>query len=105
MTKEKAGASPANSNTSSRNYNDETGLPQALRILDYLANHGRLTTIDARRMGIMHPGMRVCELRKRGAPIETARTYQADETGAVHFVAVYLWRGQDARQADLFGGC
>ncbi len=55
-------------------------------------------------MGIMHPGMRVCELRKRGEKIDTGHTYQADESGAVHRVAVYIWRGTSASQGDLFEG-
>jgi hypothetical protein len=105
MIKEKAGEAPANSKTTSKNYTDKDSLPQAVRIHEYLKHHGRLTTLEARQMGIMHPGMRVCELRKRGVPVDTVRTYQADETGAVHWVAVYIWRGESSSQGDLFEGC
>lgn len=74
------------------------------RILEHLKRFGRLTTLDARRMGIMHPGMRICELRKQDYRIDTESTYQADDTGAVHRVAAYVLRGDDFNQSDLFKG-
>ena len=101
-TKEKAPASGANSRTTSEQFTKERALSQCARILEHLKHYGRLTTLDARGMGIMHPGMRVCELRKRGVKIETAWAYQADETGSVHRLGVYIWLGRDAGQSDLF---
>jgi hypothetical protein len=105
MTKEKAGEAPANEKTTSNNYTDETAISQGWRIVEHLKQFGRLSTLEARRvLGIMNPSQRVSELRKRGLPIDTGRTYQADETGAVHSVAVYIWRGDNSSQCDLFEG-
>lgn len=73
------------------------------RILEHLKRFGRLTTLEARRdLGIMNVSQRVSELRKKGFPIETARVYQPDETGAVHRVACYVWKGGKATQGDLW---
>lgn len=104
-TQEKAPTSGASNALSAANHNELSPASQSLRLLEYLQQHGTITTLDARRMGIMHPGMRVCELRKRNQPIDTIRTYQADETGAVHWVAAYIWRGENSRQGDLWEGC
>lgn len=106
MSKEKAGEIPANSEITPQSYADESAASQGGRIVEHLKRYHRLTTLEARRiLGVMNPAQRISELRRKGAPIETGRTYQADETGAVHWVAVYLWRGENAIQADMFGGC
>lgn len=82
---------------------EESGLSQCLRILDHLRSFGRLTTIEGRRdLGILNVAQRISELRKKGYPIETTWVYQPDETGAVHRVACYLWKGGDSRQRDLW---
>jgi len=42
-------------------------------ILDILKRRGSITTLEARRLGTMHPGGRVMELRRRGHRILTRR--------------------------------
>lgn len=61
---------------------------QRARILEHL-QHDTLTTLQARSMGIMHPGMRVCELRKQGHRITTDRVDEYCPGGVRHRVARY----------------
>ena len=104
MTKRKAPASGANEMLPAHPI-EESAASQSARIVEYLQAQGSLTTLEARqRLGVMNPAQRISELRNRlGLPIETGRTYQADETGAMHRVACYIWRGGQAKQMDLWG--
>lgn len=105
-TQKNAPASVADKQTTPPNCTDESAISQGWRIIEHLKKFGRLDTLEARRdLGIMNPAQRVSELRKRGEPIDTERTFQADGTGAVHCVAVYLWRGGKPPQADLWEAC
>ena len=62
-------------------------------ILDAL-HWGPLTTIAAReRLGVMHLGGRVLELRRAGFPIETVRRIVFDADGRPHRSAEYVLRG------------
>jgi len=54
---------------------------------------GSMTTLDARAQGIMHPGMRICELRKQGYNIVTNWITQTDGAGVEHRVGVYTMDG------------
>ena len=75
------------------------------RIVEYLKNNHKLTTLDAReKLGIMNPAQRISELIKKGAQIGKDYTIQTDSTGARHRVRVYIWLGENAAQADFFGG-
>lgn len=96
------GASCTTTQANSTTKNKETA---RIRIVEYLAANLRLTTIDSREsLGIMNPAQRISELRKKGAPIDRDWTWQADQTGALHRVRVYIWRGENAAQGELFGG-
>jgi hypothetical protein len=64
---------------------------QRKAILAWLREHGTLTTIQARdELGIMHPGGRVLELRKRGYKIVTHWTITIDKAGTKHREAKYV---------------
>lgn len=64
---------------------------QRARILRHLKEHGPLTTLEARhQLDIMHPGMRICELRKRGLPIITLWCEDLSPEGYAHRVARYV---------------
>ena len=76
-------------------------LSQSLRLLE-LVQVQPFTTIDARRMGIMNPAQRVSELCKLGHPIDPIKTWQTDEHGHAHCVAMYVWNPQQKRQAELW---
>lgn len=81
----------------------DTGKPlsQSLRLLELVKSHP-FTTLDARRMGIMNCSQRITDLRKLGHPIDTAYTYQTDEYGHAHRVALYVWNPTQKRQAELW---
>lgn len=64
---------------------------QRARILNHLQTIGYLTTIQARHsLDCMHPGMRICELRKMGFSIETVWVYDVTPEGNLHRVARYI---------------
>jgi hypothetical protein len=69
---------------------DNSAETQRSRILQHLKEDGPLSTLQARRKGICHPGMRLCELRKSGYPIETLWTNDLTQDGSVHRVALYV---------------
>jgi hypothetical protein len=70
-----------------------TTAAQMEAILRVLEAKGRMTTLDARSKGIMHPAMRVCELRKKGFDIVTHWQQQTDNAGVTHRVGVYVLEG------------
>lgn len=76
----------------------QSAAAQRTRILEHL-QHDTLTTLEARAQGIMHPGMRVCELRKNGHQITTEKVSEYCAGGVRHMVARY--RLQPTRQATL----
>lgn len=64
---------------------------QRQHILNHLRTVGSLTTLGARqKLGICHPGMRVCELRKSGHRIETHWCNDISSAGTTHRVARYV---------------
>ena len=70
-------------------------------ILETLKAGNSLTTLFARNvLGICHPGMRICELRKMGHDIQTHWVDEIDTTGKLHRVARYLL--QPSKQMRLF---
>ena len=71
---------------------------QRAKVLEQLQCEPR-TTLEFRAMGIMHPGMRVCELRKNGHQITTEWTLEYCPGGVRHRVARY--RLQPTRQTTL----
>ena len=76
---------------------------QCAKLLDYLKASSQISTLEARsKLGIMNPSQRIGELRKKGAPILTNYAYQADETGAIHRLALYVWAGGEPMQGDFF---
>ncbi len=63
-------------------------------IITILQTKGRMTTLDARANGIMHPASRVQELRKQGFNIVTNRLDIIDSAGVLHKgVGVYTLDG------------
>jgi len=67
-----------------------TAQAQRARLLARLRG-GAVTTIQARReLDVMHPAMRVLELRKLGHRIITHWTLEATDVGRLHRVARYV---------------
>jgi hypothetical protein len=70
---------------------DNSTASQRSRILAHLKQFGSLTTLQARhQLDVMHPGMRLCELRKWGYPIATIWTLDYTPEGNRHRVAKYV---------------
>lgn len=79
------------SQASSRAIEDNSAASQRSRILQHLQEIGPITTLQARhRLDICHPGMRVCELRKSGFPVETIWVNDLTPEGNCHRVARYV---------------
>ena len=62
-------------------------------ILELIANNRCMSTLDARNNSIMHPAMRIKELRSMGHNIVTNWIRQADQAGVMHRIAVYTHDG------------
>ncbi len=74
---------------------------QRNRILHHLQNTGPLTTLECRhKLDCMHPGMRICELRKSGYLIVTVWVSDVTPEGYVHQVGKYILVGK--KQLSLF---
>lgn len=76
--------------TSAFNPTELSAAAQRQRLLAAL-RVGPVSTISARRdLAVMHPGMRVCELRKLGYSIETLWSRESDQLGVEHRQAKYV---------------
>lgn len=62
-------------------------------ILQLIQSNGRMSTLDARNNGIMHPAMRVRELRQKGHNIVTNWISQMDHAGVKHRIGIYTLDG------------
>lgn len=72
------------------NHSDLSTDAQRQRLLEALRK-GPVTTLEARRhLEILHPAMRVLELKKIGHQIDTVIIRQATEAGIKHRVAKYV---------------
>ena len=80
---------------------DNSTETQRSRILQHLKQKGPLSTLQARRMGICHPAMRLCELRKKGYRIVTHWTTDVTQDGSLHCVGLYTL--QPKKQLSLPG--
>lgn len=64
---------------------------QCIRLMDYMGEHGSVTTVNARRdLDIMMPAARIFELRAMGHRIDTVWVEQETECGRIHRVARYV---------------
>ncbi len=73
-------------------HTDNSAASPRTRAIRYIQETGSLSTLQARRKGICHIGMRICELRKSGYPIVTLWTNDVTQDGSVHRVALYVLR-------------
>ena len=86
-----AGCCESHINSPTSQVQDNSAANQRQRILEFLRSGDSLTTLQARHdLDIMHPGMRVCELRKSGDPIETHWVEDLTPEGGIHRVARYI---------------
>lgn len=77
--------------TSKINSTSNSAAAQRSRLLDYLLRKANITTLEARKnLDVLHPAMRILELRAEGHRIDTVWTHQATDCGKVHRVARYV---------------
>ncbi|HAU0282336.1 TPA: hypothetical protein JBF45_15455 [Legionella pneumophila] len=68
---------------------------QRKRILEHFKKCPRLSTIQARNeYGVLHPGGRIMELRKKGYDIQTHWIYEPDSNGISHRIGLYIYNGR-----------
>lgn len=73
---------------------DATKATQRAELLAYMKQHGKVSTIESReRLGVSHPAARIMEMRRQGFNIETRRVLEADASGRLHGVALYVLKG------------
>jgi len=93
------GAVGTSSNSSKSDLTDLSTKAQRQRLLEALRG-GPVTTIGARRdLAVMHPAMRVHELRLMGHEIDLAWSRESDELGVVHRQGLYLLRSKPEVEA------
>ncbi|MFC3093005.1 hypothetical protein DRW07_02145 [Alteromonas sediminis] len=67
---------------------------QMARLLTYLKEHRRITTLQARHLlSIMHPAGRIKELRQEGHKIEMHWVFDFDSAGKKHKQGLYVYKG------------
>ena len=72
-------------------FNDNSTLNQRLKLLDYLLEHGSITTSEAReKLDIYHPPARAFELKRDGYLIVTLITNWTSEYGIKHRIGRYV---------------
>ena len=77
--------------TTKANFNDNSALNQRLKILDYLLEHGSISTSQAReKLDVYYPPARVSELRRDGYLIVTIWEIWISEHGIKHRIARYV---------------
>jgi hypothetical protein len=64
---------------------------QCNRLLDYLREHKRITSLEAtRKLDIYHPPRRIFELRAKGYNIITEWVIQETQKGKKHRIGLYV---------------
>ncbi len=79
------------SKTTKPNFNDNSAFNQRLKLLDYLLEHGSITSSEAReKLDIYYPPARIFELRQAGYLINTVWDNWTSEHGIKHRIARYV---------------
>ncbi|SAL12083.1 hypothetical protein AWB64_00473 [Caballeronia sordidicola] len=79
------------STTTGLDSNANSSAAQRLRVLTYLRSNGSLSTIEARHcIDVMHPAMRVLELRRAGHEVQTVWSNEFTPEGRRHRIARYF---------------
>ncbi|HAT1846840.1 TPA: helix-turn-helix domain-containing protein [Legionella pneumophila] len=68
---------------------------QRARLLKFFESIPRISTMEAREvLGILHPGARIMELRKKGYRIDTHWIEESDANGVMHRIGLYVYQGK-----------
>ncbi len=77
--------------TTKSNFNDNSIFNQRLKLLDYLLEHGSITTSEAReKLDIYYPPARAFELKRDGYQIITIWNSWTSEHGIKHRIGCYV---------------
>jgi hypothetical protein len=86
-----AAASTTTPKTTKANFNDNSAFNQCLKLLDYLLEHGSITSAEAReKLDIYYPPARIFTLRQNGYLINTVWDNWTSEHGIKHRIARYV---------------
>lgn len=97
----KISSSGLQNNPKSKPLYDNSTTSQSLRILKHFDVCPRLSTIQARNeYGILHPGGRVMELRRKGYRIDTHWVNEPDSNGVNHRIGLYIYKGKSQEVAN-----
>ena len=102
-TKTKGLAATANPDTKTTkpNFNDNSAFNQRLKSLDYLLEHGSITSSEAReKLDIYYPPARIFELRQAGYLINTVWDNWTSEHGIKHRIARYVLTQKEPVESD-----
>ena len=102
-TKIKGLAATANPDTKNTklNFNDNSAFNQRLKSLDYLLEHGSITSSEAReKLDIYYPPARIFELRQAGYLINTVWDNWTSEHGIKHRIARYVLTQKEPVESD-----
>jgi len=73
------------------NHTGNSSGAQRARIIQHLRQYSSITTLEARKtLDVLHPAMRILELRGSGFRIDTVWTRQQTDCGKFHRVAKYV---------------
>lgn len=79
------------SKTAKPNFNDNSAFNQCLKLLDYLLEHGSITSAEAReKLDIYSPPARIFTLRRNGYLLNTVLDSWTSEHGIKHRIARYV---------------
>jgi hypothetical protein len=74
---------------------------QRARLLKFFESIPRISTMEAREvLGILHPGGRIMELRRKGYRIDTHWIKEPDSNGVAHRVGLYVYQGKSGGQYE-----
>lgn len=77
--------------TTKPNFNDNSAFNQCLKLLDYLLEHGSITSAEAReKLDVYYPPARIFTLRQNGYLIITIWDNWTSEHGIKHRIAKYV---------------
>ncbi|WP_131779193.1 helix-turn-helix domain-containing protein [Legionella bozemanae] len=81
--------------TSNKYLHGNSASSQRTRILKHFETCPRLSTLQARNeYGILHPGGRMMELKRKGYHIETHWINEPDTNGVLHRIGLYIYLGK-----------
>ena len=90
--------------TTRLNFNDNCSFNQRLKLLDYLLEHGSITTSEARqKLDIYYPPARIKELRQAGYLISLVWIIWISDYGIKHRIGKYILTQKQPVESDNEG--